>query len=254
MKYLNKYNEIIRKYREGKYGEQNLSLYDILDRAGSGDLIDRLDLSEIQELFYSSSGITKKVFLILQKRIENEITLMAALEKELKEYDIDAYRDSSDGSDEALASKLKLAVEYCDDDELPENTEAILCPIEDSAHLGVIRIQRDCAITSFPFRHELIHYFRDIKVGNKVTVELARRVKGKTPSDEEQEVNYLTAASIMPLDEIETKLCEFECIISQDAENAFLSDLAEKYEQDKNAVLRRIIEVRRLVDYRCNIK
>lgn len=253
MKYLHTYNEIIGKYRKGEYGEQNLTLYDILDRANSHDLIDKLDLSEIQSLLDAASGITKKMFFMLKQKTESKIAHMVALEKELKEYDIDAYRDSKDGSDEALAKNLKLVVKYCSEGELPTDTEAMLCPIEDSFHLGVIKIQKDCSITSFPFRHELMHYFRDVKVGNKVTVELARKIKGKTPNDEEQEVNYLTAASIMPIEEISAKLDEFEGILSQDEEEIFLSDLAKKYDQDKGAILRRIIEVRCLMDYMHNV-
>ncbi len=249
MKYLNVYNEIIEKYRKGEYGKQNLSLHDILDKANNPDLIDRLDLSEIQGLLDSASGITKKMFYMLKQKTESKIVHMAALEEELKNFDIDAYRDSKDGSDEALAKNLKLVVEYCSKGELPADTEAMLCPVKDSVHLGVIKIQKDCAITSFSFRHELIHYFRDVKVGHKVTVELARKIKGKTPNNGEQEVNYLTAASIMPLEEIRTKLDEFEAIVSQDKEKTFLLGLAKKYEQDEGAILRRIIEVRRLIDY-----
>lgn len=249
MKYLNKYNDIMAKYKSGEYGGENLSMYDILDKANSHDLIDRLDLSEIQGLLDSASGITKKMFSMLKQEIKSKVMLMDSLEKELKKYDIDSYRDSGDGSDEALANNLKLVVKYCSDDELPEDTEAMLCPVEDAAHLGVIKIQKDCATTSFSFRHEIIHYFRDVKVGNRVTVELARKIKGKTPNDEEQEVNYLTAASIMPLEEISAKLDEFESVVSQEAEKVFLSDLAKKYEQDEDAVLRRIVEVRCLVDY-----
>ncbi len=249
MKYLNVYNEIIEKYRKGEYGKQNLSLHDILDKANNPGLIDKLDLSEIQGLLDSASGITKKMFSMLKQKTESKIVHMAALEEELKNFDIDAYRDSKDGSDEALAKNLKLVVEYCSKGELPADTEAMLCPVEDPVHLGAIKIQRDCAITSFPFRHELIHYFRDVKVGNKVTVELARKIKGKTPNNGEQEVNYLTAASIMPLEEISAKLDEFEAIISQDEEKIFLLNLAKEYEQDEGAILRRIIEVRCLIDY-----
>lgn len=249
MKYLNEYNQIMAKYRNGEYGDENLSMYDILDKANNPNLINRLNLSEVQGLLDSASGITKKMFSALKQKIEDKVIHMGDLEAELKKYDIDSHRDITNKSDEALAENLSLVVEYCNNGELPEDTEAMLCPIEDENHLGVIKIQKDCATTSFSFRHEIIHYFRDIKVGNRVTVELARKIKGKTPSPAEQEVNYLTAASIMPLEEIRAKLDEFENIESQDAEKIFLSDLAKKYEQDEDAVLRRIVEVRCLIDY-----
>ena len=174
---------------------------------------------------------------------------MENLEKELVQYRINSYRESSDASDEKLAHNLNLVVKYCTAEELPSDTEAMLCPIDDDVHLGIIKIQKDCAISNFSFRHELIHYFRDVKVGNKVTSEFARKKKGKTPNDDEQEVNYLTAASIMPIDEIRTKLDEFENITTRETENRFLSALARRYEQDEDAVLRRLIEVRSLTDY-----
>lgn len=254
MKYLNQYNDIMTKYKQGEYGNENLSMYDILNKANGHDIIDGLNLSEIQNLLDSASGITRKMFSILKQSKERSVAHMKALEDELEDYGIDTYRKGEDMSDTALAQNLNLLVKYCSDDELPKDTEAMLCPVDDPAHFGVIKIQKECAMTSFSFRHEIIHYFRDVKVGNCVTVELARKMKGKTPNDEEQEVNYLTAASIMPLEKISEKLAEFESIQSKKQEKAFLSDLAKEYEQDENAVLRRIVEVRCLVDYMQSVK
>lgn len=254
MKYLNQYNDIMAKYKQGEYGNGNLSMYDILDKANGCDIIVGLNLSEIQNLLDSTSGITRKMFSMLRQTREHSVAHMKALEKELENYDIDMYRKGKDQSDTALAQNLNLLVKYCSKDELPEDTEAMLCPVDDTAHFGVIKIQKECATTSFSFRHEIIHYFRDVKVGNRVTVELARKIKGKKPNDEEQEINYLTAASIMPFEKISEKLAEFESIRSKEREKAFLSDLAKKYEQDEDAVLRRIVEVRCLVDYMQSVK
>lgn len=250
MKYLNKYNEIISRYRSGAFGNENLSLYDVLKKANASDLVDNMDLSELYNLFNSTSGITKEIFYMLWKETEVKVASMKRLEKELKGYSIEAYRDPKDSSDNALANALKLHVEHCSEGELPKDTEAMLCPAKEEPYLGVIKIQRNCAAAKFSFRHELIHYFRDVKVGNRVTKEFARKIKGKTPSNSEQEVNYLTAASIMPVEEICTKLEEFENIISDDEEKAFLSILAKEYDQSVRAVLRRLVEVRRLVDYK----
>ena len=174
---------------------------------------------------------------------------MERLEKESKLFDMDSYRRKSDAPDEQLAQNLNLVVKYCDSDELPRDTKATLSPAEDQTHYGIIKIQKDCAFSSFPFRHELIHYFRDVKAGNRVTSEFARKRKGKTPNDKEQDVNYLTAASIMPLEEIGGKLDEFERKSTQEAEKDFLSALSKQYEQNESAVLRRLIEVRALADY-----
>lgn len=254
MKYLTKYNDIISRYRNGEFGRENLSLHDILERANAPELIDNMDLSEIQSLLDSSSGIAKKIFYMMRQEAQSKIATMDRLEKELEGYSIWTYRNQENRSDKALADTLKLAVKYCGEGELPKDTEAMLCPVEEGPYLGLIKIQKDCAATKFSFRHELIHYFRDVKVGNRVTTEFARKVKGKTPSEEEQEINYLTAASIMPIKEISTKLEEFEGISAYDKEKAFLSVLAEEYEQSEDAILRRLIEVRRLVDYAGNTK
>lgn len=252
MKYLKKYNDIISKYRNGEFGRENLSLHDILERANAPELIDNMDLSEIQSLLDSSSGIAKKIFYMLREEIKDKVATMDRLEKELAGYRIWTYRNQENTSDKALADALKLVVKYCGEEELPQDTEAMLCPVEEGPYLGLIKIQKDCAATKFSFRHELIHYFRDVKVGNRVTAEFTRKVKGKTPSEEEQEINYLTAASIMPIKEISAKLEEFENIAAYDEEKAFLSVLAEEYEQREDVVLRRLIEVRRLVDYADN--
>lgn len=95
--------------------------------------------------------------------------------------------------------------------------------------------------------HEIIHYFRDVGVGNKVACEYTRKIKGKTETEEEQDINYLTAAAVMPADAIAEDLNEFERMGS-DQEDTFLCRMAEKYGQDKSAVLRRFSEVHILSD------
>lgn len=50
----------------------------------------------------------------------------------------------------------------------------------------------------------------------------ARTYKGyKTPNDEEQTVNYLTAASIMLIEEMGEELVKFEEIVSREVEEVF---------------------------------
>lgn len=249
MKYLNEYNSIMSRYRAGEFGADSLSLYDILERANAAGLMEKMDLSEIQRLLDLSSGITKRMFSLIKQREEKRIIDMDGLEQELKNFSIDSYRSRGDHMDETLARNLGLVVQYCENDELPIDTEAMLCPIDDDTFNGVIKIKKDCATSKFSFRHELIHYFRDVKVGNKVTSAFARKEKGKTPNDEEQDVNYLTAASIMPFDSISARLDEFEAATTQESEKQLLSSIASEYEQDEDAVLRRLVEVRRLADY-----
>lgn len=248
MKYLNEYNKIMTRYRNGEFGNDSLSLHDILNAAKNPELFAKMNLTEIQDLIDSSTGVARKVLFYIKEREEKRIRLTYTLEEELTRFDMDNYR-TGDGTDKVLAHNLKLAVLYCDIEDLPKDTEAMLCPSDDNVHLGLIKIQKNCVSSNFSFRHEIIHYFRDVKVGNKVKTEFTRKTQGNTPNEEEQEVNYLTAASIMPLKRICTVLGVFENITTQDKEHVFLTNLARQYEQDENAVLRRLIEVRRLVDY-----
>ena len=81
MKYLNEYINIMKRYKQGEFGSENLSMYDILNKANSSGLLDKLDLSEIQYLLDSSSGITKKMFSMLKQKKENKIIVMKRLEK-----------------------------------------------------------------------------------------------------------------------------------------------------------------------------
>lgn len=249
MKYLIEYNNIMSRYRAGEFGTESLSLYDILERANASGLIEKMKLSEIQYLLDSSSGITKRIYSLVKQREEKKIIRMDSLEKELKHYSINFYRTPGDHTDETLANNLGLVVQYCERDELPVNTEAMLCPTDDDTYNGVIKIKKDGIMSDFSFRHELIRYFRDVKVGNKVTFAFARKEKGKIPNNEEQEINYLTAASIMPFDSLSTRLEEFEAAATQEAEKNLLSSVANQYGQDEDAVLRRLIEVRRVADY-----
>ena len=59
---LVKYKNIINRYKKGDFGNEVLTLDEILSRAGEKDLLDRMSLTELQSLMNSSSGILKKLF------------------------------------------------------------------------------------------------------------------------------------------------------------------------------------------------
>ena len=61
------------RYRAGAFGAESLSLYDILEKANASGLIEKMDLSEIQHLLDSSSGITKRLFSLIKQREEKRI-------------------------------------------------------------------------------------------------------------------------------------------------------------------------------------
>ncbi len=76
---LTKYKEIIKKYQNGEYGCEHLSLYEILLRAGEPNLLSQMSLEELDELINNSFGVNKALFisikneLITQEKIKDDI-------------------------------------------------------------------------------------------------------------------------------------------------------------------------------------
>lgn len=244
MKLLNKYNDIMTKYKNGEFGNDNLTMHEILERAGEADLFEKMNLSEIEVLINQSTGLAKNMFCIIKSRKVEKIKKMELLEKELLNYDIPSYC-GDDISGIALANSLKLDVKYCKNNELPNDVEAMLSPTENDSFNGIIMILDN---SRFSFMHEIIHYFRDVGVGKRVAKEYTRKMQGKTDSNEEQEINYLAAAVIMPFKKIVMDLKEFENV--SDSDMGFWSRMSNKYEQSQEAIMRRFIEIRNIIDYR----
>lgn len=57
------YKEIMERYRNGEFGNDNLSMHDILERAGYPKLLEEMNLEEIDELINNSTGFSKMLFL-----------------------------------------------------------------------------------------------------------------------------------------------------------------------------------------------
>ena len=152
--------------------------------------------------------------------------------------------------EQALSKELGLKVEYVPDCDLPNDTEAELRPIDDERFFGLIRISNKYQGTVFSYMHEIMHYLKDVGIGNRVTTVFTRKIKGKTDSEHEQHINYATAAAIMPYQEIKDALKKYDVSRPRMDELKFIADLCAKYRQDRTAVIRRIQEVRRLYAYR----
>lgn len=236
-------------YKRGEFGEDHLTLNDILVRAQAQDLIEKMTVTEIGYLMDNSSGMLKQMFGYIKNQKMQFVEKTKQLEEELLTYRIDQFCENNNVSDDVLAERLDLIVQYFD--ELPEDVEAELCPPDDDSHVGIIKILKTCA-NKFSYMHEIMHYFRDVGPGNKVECVYSRKRKGKTESTEEQEINYLTAAAVMPIDKIIVDLKEYENISLEEEPN-FLASMAEKYSQDVNAISRRFIEARCLVDVGYNV-
>ena len=68
---IKKYYSIMARYRKGEFGNNHLTVYDILEKAGELDLFDKMSQSEIQFLIDKSSGITKLMFIEIKKSKTN---------------------------------------------------------------------------------------------------------------------------------------------------------------------------------------
>lgn len=251
-KFLMRYANIIEKYKNGEFGDVQLTLYDILSKVGEPDILEKMNLSEIQALTNNSSGLLKQMFATLANKKMSVIKKMKSLEDELTALGVKDWRNSASISDEDLANKFKLEVIYCKPYEMPEDVEATLSPSENKNYYGTIRILENADISNFSYMHEIIHYLRDVGKEKMVSKTFTRKKQGKTDSAAEQDINYLTAAAIMPFEQISKIINDYE-EMNLSEEKEFIALTAQKYGQNEEAVFRRLIEVRNLVDYNINI-
>lgn len=60
----------MKRYYDGEFGSENLTMHEILEKAGEEDLFEKMSTSEIQTLINNSHGFTKKMFIdILNQKI-----------------------------------------------------------------------------------------------------------------------------------------------------------------------------------------
>ena len=78
---LEKYQDILNRYRNGEFGNDHLTMYEILERAGESELFAKMDLSEIEVLINESSGLTKKMFLAIKKTKNTNTKLSCPMTK-----------------------------------------------------------------------------------------------------------------------------------------------------------------------------
>lgn len=153
-------------------------------------------------------------------------------------------------TDEKLLKKLKLKLEYVNQDEFEPHTEAELCPCEDENYFGLIRINKKYINTRFAYMHEIIHYLRDVGLGKKVNKVFSRKTRGNTIDQHEQEVNYATAATILKYRDIKDVILAYDKSRPKMDELMLVNRICEQYSQEPTTVIRRIKEVRTLMKKR----
>lgn len=151
-------------------------------------------------------------------------------------------------TEEDVENKLNLKVEYIDPSKLGEHTEAILCPSLTPEYNGEIKISTRLEGKAFTYLHEVIHYLHDVGIGNKVETIYTRKSRGHTNDGHEQLINYATAAYIIPYKEIELRINEFDSSRPWADELFFVKSICGRYNQSQEVVIRRIQEVRRLMN------
>ena len=181
--------------------------------------------------------------MLLGRKKRFTVMEMKEMENALRSSVLYTLKLSADDSE--LSSKLGLKVEYITD--MADDNEAELLPIGDDNYYGLIRLRKELKKYKFAYIHEIIHYIFDVGYGNKVTECFSRKKKGKTNSYEEQRTNYITAAYIMPFEQIMKELHHYDDSTPKMDEIEFIRTLQTRYEQSETAVIRRIREVRKLI-------
>lgn len=149
-----------------------------------------------------------------------------------------------------MSKTLKLKVEHVNAGELSKNIEAILAPIDDDNFFGVIRVCDENSHKSFSYMHEIMHYLYDVGRGQRVTRVFERQKKKKVNDDHEQDIDYLAASSIMKYREIKKHIRDYDSSSPKMDELAFIEGLCAKFNQERIAVIRRIREVRKVMQVR----
>lgn len=174
------------------------------------------------------------------KKLE-QLSLDKMIECELKLKAINFF-DQYSLEDQDLPGKLKLKVEYLSI--VDGDVEARLAPIQDQAYNGVIQIREDLKNSKFVDAHEIIHYIFDVGVGKRVEKIYTKPKTGQSDLSE-QCVNYLTAAAIMPCNEVLKDIKNYDNNPAMGALQ-FVRKLQEKYHQEEIMIIRRIREIRAL--------
>ena len=71
--YLQKYNDIMKKYHCGEFGDTHLTMRDILYRAEEPDLFDKMSLGDLRYLIENTCGIHKQMFSHIKSKKEQEV-------------------------------------------------------------------------------------------------------------------------------------------------------------------------------------
>ena len=177
---------------------------------------------------------------------ELHLDIMVSLEQWLLSNWFPVFADCKDDSD--ISQRLNLKVHYIAPEKLDPYVEAELRSSDERDFCGLIRVNSELQGKRFAYLHEIMHYLYDVGMGNRVGTGqvFTRKIKGHTENEHEQRINYLTAAAIIPYVKLEKKLKEYDESRPKMDEIKFVNDCCREYGQPRDAVIRRIQEVRRI--------
>lgn len=71
MSNIEKYNNIMERYRNGEFGTESLSMNEILIKANEKDLLQNMTVYELQELYKSSTNVFRYMFgLLIEQKLK----------------------------------------------------------------------------------------------------------------------------------------------------------------------------------------
>ena len=68
---IKKYNDIMRRYHDGEFGNDNLSLHQILTLAGAPTLLENMSPSELQELMRQTESMSFKLAISQMQNLKS---------------------------------------------------------------------------------------------------------------------------------------------------------------------------------------
>ncbi len=71
MEKIMQYKEILKKYRNGEFGDESLHLNEILEKAGYPNILNEMSDEELDTLANESYGMSKSLYLNLKKKKSN---------------------------------------------------------------------------------------------------------------------------------------------------------------------------------------
>lgn len=163
-----------------------------------------------------------------------------------------ALADSTDRKQgKAEVDKALLTEEYqgkSDDLVIEEGVEAKLIRPIHPGYNGTILIRESLRYSTFAFTHELMHYVFDVGEGNEVTQAFTRKFKGEEKDENEQLIDYRAAANRMREEMMIEEINIYDNAVPEMNPVLFVSRLCKKYGVDRVSAIRRVQEVRAIME------